>query len=298
MKIGKIALIEGGKSLEREISLKTSQAFQRAFQELCYDYEVLRADERLPQKLLEGRFERVVIALHGRYGEDGIVQALCEYTNLPYTGSGVMSSALSMDKIFSKRLCQTHDILTSDFEVLQKPQTRLSFPVVLKPSREGSSFGVFICKNQKELEKYFGKVFLMDSKIFVEKYIEGKEITIAMVKKKIHTCIEIQPQSEFYDFRTKYTKGLTDYVLPADISETVLKEAEEFSLKVWELFDIRGFCRVDFIVSNKDSRPYFLEVNTLPGLTETSLLPKAVSYDGLSFNQLVEEIVSSARRDY
>ena len=293
----KIALIEGGKSLEREISLKTSLAFQKAFQKLSFDHTVLEADDNIFVNLKKGNFDLAVLALHGRYGEDGTAQALCEYLKIPYTGPGVLASAICMDKLLTKKICKKEGILTASFEQIYEPKTNLSFPLVLKAAREGSSLGIFICHSQKELEKTFDKALEFDKRIFVEEFILGQEIAISMLDSQIHTAIEIRPQDGFYDYKRKYTKGLSEYIVPARVDQKILEEMQSVCLKIWDLFSIRGFCRMDFIVSKETRRPYLLEVNTLPGMTELSLLPQALAYDKVEFPELVRKIVSLAGLD-
>ena len=304
-----IAVIRGGKSAERKISLKTGQAILTALK--SKDYKVVDIDpkDNLHQQLVDNEIDLAFIALHGRYGEDGTIQGYLELEDIPYTGSGVLGSALAMDKISSKRVFEQAEISTPEFIVLKKKEytgsenaikkrikEKFSFPVVVKPALEGSSLGLSITKDEEKLLTDIEDAFEYDEEILIEEYIPGKEITVGILGREeleALPVIEIRPRAGVYDYEAKYTKGATDFVMPAPLDKEVYNQAQELSLKSHQVLNCQGVSRVDLRV-NPQGEVYVLEVNTIPGMTETSLLPQAAAEKGLKFPELVEKILKLA----
>ncbi|MBM7624384.1 D-alanine--D-alanine ligase family protein [Sporohalobacter salinus] len=306
----KVAVIRGGRSKERDISLKTGKAVYKALKSKGVDVIALDPEEEnFYQKLTDKDIDVAFIALHGRYGEDGTIQGLFEMMDIPYAGSGVLSSSLAMDKVVSKKIFKQEGILTPEFKVLnreswkQQSQKLLSelkaefnFPLVVKPALEGSSLGLSIIKKKENLAKAVDEAFEYDSEILIEKYIEGKEITVGILGNQdlvVLPIIEIKPKNGVYDFEAKYTKGMTEFIIPARLEEEIYNWAQEMANKAYKVLKCSGMARVDLIVS-KEGKPYVLEVNTIPGMTETSLLPQAAKAAEIEFPDLVLKILEYA----
>ena len=299
----KIALIQGGLGAERDVSYVTGQSFAGALKELGYPFEVVEADEKLPVTLAQSGADVALLAVHGKYAEDGIVQALCEYLKIPYTGAGVLSSALCMDKAFSKQVFQYHQIPTPTFVVWGEEDQELkrlpfAFPWVIKPSREGSSLGIHIVENQEDFSSKFREALQYDRFVLVESLIKGMEVTVPVWLGRPLTAIEIAPKTDFFNYENKYTKGCTDYHVPARLDVETLDLCRELAVKACESCRVRTYGRVDFMVSEEGSQPYVLEINTLPGFTPTSLLPMSAQHEGVSFVELVRELIEHASLDY
>ena len=299
----KVGILLGGLSKEREISLRTGNAVLSALKKKGYDCVAIDCDQTLPQQILAAKIDTAFIALHGPLGEDGCVQGLLEWMKIPYTGSGVLASALAMDKAVLNRISRDLEFLMpveaifdARFESIPDFVSRFQdpFPVIVKPSREGSTINITIVKEKKELQAALEVALKSDVKILVEEFIHGKEVTVAVLNGKVLPSIEIAPKSGFYDYASKYTKGMTEYILPARLSERCLSKLGQISETIYKTIDCAGVIRVDFIVTAPDEKPYFLEVNTIPGLTETSLVPKAAAHVGMSFENLCEAILKSA----
>lgn len=302
----RVVLLQGGLGAERDVSLVTGQGFQKSLQELGYPFQVVDCREDLLERISLAKHvfkaDVALIALHGKYAEDGIVQSICEYMRLPYTGSGVMASALCMDKVFTKEILVNHGIPTPDYQVVQKKdlnsfELQVDLPVVVKPSREGSSVGVSIVKEKKKLKAAMELASQYDSYILIEKYIAGMELTVPILDNRVLTPIEIVPKVDFYDYKNKYTAGCTDYYLPARLRPEDLEVAKGYALKAFHVCRLRCYGRVDFRV-DESGKPYIMEINTLPGCTPTSLFPKAAKDCGVSFNQLIEILIQGADLDY
>ena len=296
----KVVLIQGGFSPEKEISRKTSQCVEKVLKTLPCSYFVAEADGTLLQRLQEEKPDLAFLGVHGTYGEDGSIQSLCEFLKIPYTGSGILASALCMDKLFFKNLLLKNKIATPDFTVvpsLQKIPPIKKYPVVVKASHGGSTLGTCIVQNSKALSTALEKAKKGGRYVFLEEYIsQGMEIAVSYLKGQILTPVEIVPKSGFYDYKHKYETGQTDYILPPRLNPMVVEKIKIISEKVISLTDVRGYARLDFIV--KEDAPWLLELNTLPGLTETSLLPKSAKKDGFNFPQVIEMILSAATLDY
>lgn len=287
----------GGDSSEREISLRSGKAIAGALRRGGIEVIEIGEKEPVEEGVIAHSFDRAFIALHGRKGEDGQIQAFLEKQGIPYTGSGVAASRLAMDKVASKKKCIEMQFLTPHFEVFcvkigQVPEVQ-QFPVIVKPSREGSSYGLEVVQNEAELKKAVENASAFDSEVLIEKHIAGREITVGILGETALPPVEIRPKSGLYDFYSKYTTGATQYLVPAPIETSLTTKIQDIALKIFRLFDCRDFSRVDFIL-DREGDPYFLEVNTIPGFTETSLLPKAAHAAGIGFDALCLKILECA----
>jgi D-alanine-D-alanine ligase len=301
LKKKKIAVMMGGLSREREISLKTGKAILKALSEKGYTVTAIDVKEDIGETLIKEKIEIGFLALHGRFGEDGTIQGMLELMRIPYTGSDVLASALAMHKIMAKKFFLCEKIPTPRFEVFQREEIKkghqkkisLPLPVVVKPAREGSTIGVSIVRKEEELGSALKKAAEYDEEILVEEFMKGKEITVGILEDIPLPIIEIVPKSGFYDFHSKYTKGETQYILPARISREKYLYAQEISLKAFQTLGCSGVARVD-LMTDENENPFVIDINTMPGMTETSLLPKAAGYAGIPFGDLVERILLGA----
>lgn len=300
----KVVLIQGGLGAERKVSLSTGAGFKQALTELGYPFEVIDAQEDLMVQLSKVKADVALLALHGKYAEDGIVQSICEYMKLPYSGTGILGSAICMDKLMSKRLLEqaglpiipyqvldTKEMATKDFRLEQ------DCPIVVKPSREGSSVGVSIVKSESELLQALNEAAKFDHIVLIEKYIPGKELTVPILQNRALCPIEIQPKVGFYTYENKYTAGNTEYHLPARISDSQLENIKKIALESCRQLRVRTYARVDFRMTD-EGEAFLIEVNTLPGATPTSLFPQSAKYEGLHFNDVVKILVEEASLDY
>ncbi|MCX5885863.1 MAG: D-alanine--D-alanine ligase [Proteobacteria bacterium] len=299
----RIAVLMGGQSSEREISLRTGQAILKALQDRGYRAFPIDAGSDIAFRLREGKVDIAFIALHGRLGEDGTIQGLLEVMGIPYTGSGVMASALSMNKVMSKKVFDFHKIPTPEFQYGDVAALKgekideccaIGFPMVVKPVEEGSTIGITIVRKKRELAGAVKKASAFGDTVLFERFIRGREVTVGVLDGRPLPIIEIAPREGFYDYHAKYTKGFTEYILPARLKKTSYARVQEFGVKAYQALGCEGVARVDFMV-DEEERPYCLEVNTVPGMTETSLLPKAAKAVGIDFNELVETILAGAR---
>jgi D-alanine-D-alanine ligase len=300
----KVGVLMGGMGAEKEVSQRSGAAFVKSLERLQYPFEVIQVEKDLPKVLSDSKIDCALIALHGKYGEDGTVQGILEYLKIPYTGSGVLSSSLSMNKAVTKQILTHWSIPTPPSQSVDLSKTKakdfklkLEFPVVVKPSREGSTVGLSIVRKDDELQSALELASKSDNQIVIEKYIDGTEITVPIWIDRALPIIEIVPKSGFYDYKSKYTAGETEYIIPARISENVRKICENYSLETFKVMDCRQYARVD-IRLDKNDKPYVLEVNTLPGFTETSLFPKSALKAGISFDSIIETLVDRATLDY
>jgi len=233
------------------------------------------------------------IALHGRWGEDGSVQGLLEIMGIPYTGSGVLGSAMAMDKVVMKMMFESMGIPSPAYTQAEDGGTvHFPLPFVVKPANEGSTIGISIVKKQKEVMAAIKKARMFDKKVMIEKYIEGDEITVGIVNGEALPVVQVKPSSGFYDFEAKYTKGMTEYIVPAKIDKTIAKKAGDIAMEVYKAFELTGCVRIDMLVD--DDLPKVIDINTSPGMTETSLVPKAWESLGRTFDELVEAILMEA----
>jgi len=302
--VKKVALIQGGMGSEREVSLKTGAAFLKALQKLNYPHEVIDAGADLPKVLASKNIDCALLALHGKYGEDGTVQGILEYLKIPYSGSGVLASALAMNKIFTKQILTHWGVPTPEYQVFHASKIadgnqalKFDAPVVVKPANEGSTVGITIVYKMDAFNNALVSAAKCDRNILVEKYIAGTEVTVPIWFGRVLPIIEIVPKSDFYDYKRKYTPGQTEYIIPARLSEEVKRKCEQISLETFKVVGCRHYARVDIRI-DKNNNPFVLEINTLPGCTETSLFPKAAAQVGLSFEEIIQTLVEEATLDY
>lgn len=289
LKDKRIGVLMGGISSEREISLKTGDAIYNALINRGYNAFKIDVTKDFLKNLYSYKIDIAYIALHGKYGEDGIIQGILEFAGIPYTGTPVMGSAICMNKVLTKRIFNSIGISTPEYW-LKRDEVEL--PVVVKPVSEGSTIGISIVENLNDFDAAIENAKKYSDEIFFEKFINGKEITVSVLCGKALPVIEIRPKKGFYDFESKYTKGMTEYLIPAEIEKEIEEKVKRESEIIFKEFKCRGAIRVDYMV--KDDETYALEVNTIPGMTPTSLLPKAAKSIGLSFEDVVEEILKDA----
>jgi len=299
LKKKKIAVLMGGLSAERDVSLRTGKAVLGALQEAGYRAVGLDAERNLAVRLSEEGIEVAFIALHGRYGEDGTVQGLLEMLQIPYTGSGVLASSVAMDKVTTKKILLYHELPTPGFEVFRRGEDRQAllarcrhFPLVVKPAREGSTIGVSIVRDPGELQQGLDAALKCDELVLVEDYIQGMEVTVGVLGGEPLPIIQVCPKGGFYDYHAKYTGGQTEYILPAPLEGALYERIRQVAVAAYRALGCAGAVRVDFMVREREF--YCLEVNTIPGMTETSLLPKAALHAGISFGELAQRILEGA----
>lgn len=297
----RIGVLMGGGSAEREISLKTGKSVYKALVERGFKEVVkIDVDEDIAKKLRAKRIEVAFIALHGSPGEDGKIQGLLEIMGISYTGSGVLSSALCMDKVATKEVLHYHGILTPQFRILDvgsKTTGGLKLPCVVKPPGEGSAIGVTLVRKRSELKGAFKLAGRFSKTVLVESYIEGREVTVSVLDEVTDLpVVEIRPDRDFYDFKAKYTAGNAEFIVPAKLKKIELKRVRAAALGSYKALKCRGAARVDIIIDLRGV-PYVIEVNTVPGMTEMSLLPKAAISAGISYGALVEDMLKAATLD-
>ncbi len=292
----KIGVLAGGRSAEREVSLRTGEAALSALLSRGYSAVLIDPDTCLPQQLQDVGIDVAFIALHGQGGEDGTVQGLLEVMRIPYSGSGVRASSIAMDKIVTKQLLLYHGLPTPGFDYVKPgegPSDLISrcrqLPVVVKPSCEGSTVGISVARNRQELEAGLRVAAKLNGTLMVEDYIVGDELTVSVVNGRPLPVIQIVPQGGFYDYQAKYASTATRYLVPAPLPPEVSEQVQDAALSACRALGCRGAARVDFMMA-KDSF-YCIEVNTIPGMTATSLLPKAAAAAGIGFEELVEMIL-------
>ncbi len=300
----RIGVLMGGSSAERAISLRTGKAVLKALRNKNYSAEGIDVNRSIAQTLLKKKIELAFIALHGTVGEDGTIQGLLEMMQIPYTGSGLLASALAMHKGVAKTILRYHGLPTADFQVMQSEEIEradfhrvvtIPLPLVVKPIAEGSTIGTSIVTNKRNLRSACREAARFDQQVLLERFIEGREITTGIVNGEALPVIEITPRDGFYNYRAKYTPGSTDYSVPARIGKRTAARIQQLSVKAYHALQCEGVARVDLMLSHKRNQPYILEVNTIPGMTETSLLPMAAESAGISFEDLVEQIIFTAR---
>jgi len=297
----KIGVLMGGLSSEREVSLATGNAILKALTEKGYNAIAIDAGRDVAEVIRRSGVEIAFNGLHGKYGEDGAIQGLLEISGIPCTGSGILASAVGMNKILSKLVFKAHGLLVGPYLVVQAEKREqlsealsiMSFPLVVKPSSEGSSVGVSLVYRYDELAPAADLAFKYDREILVEKYITGKEVQVGILGDRALGAIEIVPKNIFYDYEAKYKAGMSEHFFPARVSAEVYQRVLQNGLDAHRALGCRGYSRVDFIVDAAGA-PYVLEVNTLPGMTATSLLPDIARGAGISFPDLVEEILRLA----
>ena len=302
-KTSKIAVLCGGMSTEREVSLRSGKNCYEALKRLGYvNAQLVVVDNNIAQ-ILKG-YDYAYNALHGKYGEDGCIQGLLEIMKIPYTGCGVMSSAICMNKEYTKRLLKNYDIpliksvfITSDFkEDIKAAVNGLKYPLMVKPVCEGSSFGMSKVNSPDELTAAYNDAVKYNPDVLIEEYREGISATVGVLEKDGEVfateVLEFRPKNEWYDYEAKYTKGMTEFILPAQISDELTQKVKDITIKSFKACCCSGVARVDFLIS--DGVPYVLEINTSPGMTDTSDLPAQSAACGIGFDELVELILKSA----
>ena len=289
----KVGILMGGFSKERAVSLNTGIAVKRACKKL--DYEIIELKFHNNYKRLKKKMKSCDIifnALHGGIGENGEIQKWMDKNDIKYTGSNAKSSAICMDKAKSKMIVNRNKIKTPKWDIIKTKDDKINFdiPLVVKPNNEGSTFGLTIVEKLSKLEKAIEKAFNDNNKVLIEKYIHGRELTVTALNKKAYPIIEIQPSHKMYDYECKYIDGLTNYICPADINSTLENNIKKDTEKIFELLGCEVYGRADYILDNKGNY-YFLEMNTLPGMTSTSLVPKSVKSVGMTFEILIKNII-------
>jgi D-alanine-D-alanine ligase len=297
----KVAVAMGGSSAEREISIQSGTMVLRALQSLGYDAKSVDYDERFIEAIRELKPDVVFNALHGPGGEDGHIQALLEYLSIPYTGSGVEAAALSMDKHLTKKLLAAEGLPTAAWDLFELSggtlpllPGSLDLPLVVKPRFEGSALGVVIVRTHEQWTNAMLTASKTYSEVLAEEFVDGREFTCGVLGEEALPVIEIVPnRDEFYTYEAKYQPGGSTHIVPARIDEDLAARMQMLALSAHRLIGLRDCSRTDFIVS-RDNRPYILEINSLPGMTPTSLLPDAAAATGISFEALVDRLVGYA----
>ncbi|MBE7712469.1 MAG: D-alanine--D-alanine ligase [Cyanobacteria bacterium SIG26] len=303
-KSAKIAVLCGGMSSEAEVSRRSGNGCYNALKRLGYtNVELVEVDENIAQKLQNGEYEYAYNALHGKYGEDGCIQGILEILQIPYTGCGVMSSAVCMNKEYTKRIlstCKEIPLIKSVFvqkgdDVKEKTKD-LNYPLITKPVCEGSSFGMTKVNTPDELEKAYNDAIKYNDDVLIEEYLVGICATVGVLEGEnglfATEILELRPKNEWYDYEAKYTKGMTEFILPAELSDEMTKQVKNIAIKAFQIAGCKGVSRVDFLIV--DNIPYVLEINTSPGMTDTSDLPAQAAAMGISYDNLVEIILNGA----
>lgn len=290
----KVAVILGGTSFERDVSLKTGKAVVEACRVNNYDVEAVIINEN-HKKFLPILKEADIVfnALHGTLGEDGTIQKWLEENNIKFTGSDSIASSLCMNKIECKKILKKNKFLTPKWVEFKEGLeiTDISFPCIVKPNAQGSTFGLSYVEKTKDLMHAIMNSQKFDKSILIEEYIAGKEITVGIIQESPMPIVEILPKNKIYDYKCKYTAGMSEYNCPAHIKKSLSEKIMSDSVKIFKLLGCKGYGRIDFII-DKNENYYFLEINTLPGMTSTSLLPLAAKAQGISFSELVKKIVA------
>ena len=287
----KIAVLMGGISSEKEVSLRTGAAITAALQRKGYNaFSLVLDKDNFVTALTNTEFDLAYVALHGEFGEDGRVQAFLDILGKKYTGSGYVESGISMNKTLTKNILNNYGVLSP--KTYEKVEDIEKYPVVIKPTTEGSSVGLYICQNEADVRNAVEA--LEGKEILIEDFIKGEELTVGVLNGEALGVLRIKPISGVYDYESKYTKGMTEYEFPAQISEASYDEAMKISAKVHKELNLKGATRSDFILRGEEL--FFLEVNTSPGMTETSLLPKIATLKNIDFDTLVEKIVCSVEK--
>lgn len=300
----KIAVLSGGMSSEAEVSRRSGKGCFEALKRLGYtNVELVEVDENIAQKLKEGNYDYAYNALHGKYGEDGCIQGILEILQIPYTGCGVMASSVCMNKEYTKRIlstCPDIPLIKSVFvqkgdDVKEKTKD-LKYPLITKPVCEGSSFGMTKVNTPDELETAYNDAIKYNDDVLIEEYLVGIATTVGVLEGSdglfATEILELRPKHEWYDYECKYTKGMTEFVLPAELPQNLTNKVKELAVKAFKTAGCKGVSRVDFHIV--DGIPYVLEINTSPGMTETSDLPAQANAMGISYDNLVQIILNGA----
>lgn len=296
---GKVAVLMGGWSAERSISLKTGEAILAALMAQGIDAEGIDADREVIRRISEQHYDRVFVALHGRGGEDGVIQGALELIGMPYTGSGVMASALCMNKLMTKRVWLGAGLPTPRYLLLEQGfdsraiVAELGLPLIVKPALEGSSIGMSKVEGVEQLHTAFDKASPYGAHILAERWVSGGEYTVAILENQALPAIRLETPRAFYDFEAKYSSSETRYHCPCGLPEKKEREIKELALKAFAVVGARGWGRVDLILDESE-QPWLIEINTVPGMTDHSLVPMAAAAAGISFKELVVCILKSS----
>jgi D-alanine-D-alanine ligase len=305
----KVAVLKGGPSLERQVSLRSGARVEDALQRLGHEVVSIDVAADLIERLEADRPDVAFLALHGRGGEDGTVQELLDILGVPYTGSGVLACVRSVDKVLTKHLMAEAGLPTPEFfafsetafkelgaaDALPAIEERLAFPIVVKPAAQGSALGVKFARTAQDVPAALVAAFSYDSRVLLERYVAGRDVAVSVLDGEALPIVEAVPRDEdFYDFESRYEIGRTDFVCPAALSPELSARVQELAVATYELLGCRGFARVDLMVEDGSGEPLVLEVNAIPGLTETSLLPMAAEASGISFDELIAKILDLA----
>ena len=308
----RVAVLKGGRSLERQVSLRSGARVQDALERLGHEAIPIDVGSDLVAQLTRHRPDVAFVALHGSDGEDGTVQELLEVVGIPHTGSGISACIRASDKVLAKHAMRDRGIPTPDFyafnetalgalgaaQALPAIEDRLEFPIVVKPARQGSALGIKFARSAADVPTALVAAFSYDRKVLLERYVEGRELAVSILDEDgvpvVLPIVEAVPEQEdFYDFEARYEIGRTRFVCPAVIDDTVAARAGEIALETYGLLGCAGFARVDLMLESATGELYVLEVNPIPGLTETSLLPLAAEAAGISFDELVERVLAA-----
>lgn len=298
----KVAVLMGGITKEREISLRTGNAISQALRRKGYDVVDIDVGADIVNQIGKEKPDVVFVALHGKFGEDGCIQGMLEMMRIPYTGGGVLGSSVGMDKIVCDMVAKYLGIPVpreqcfdakemSSGQFLE--QLKIPCPLIVKPSREGSTINITIVTKTEDLPRAIESALNSDDKVIVQEYLKGKEVTVGLLNGRALPVLEIAPKSGFYDYKSKYTKGMTEYIVPARIPPACAEKIQGWSVDIFRALDCSGTARCDYIVNEK-GEAWFLEINTIPGMTELSLVPKAAAHIGIDFDTLAEEILDAA----
>ena len=292
----KIAVLMGGPGEEKDVSLKSGEAINKALNHNGYDVTSVILDtklEKLVQELLS--VDLVFLGLHGNIGENGTIQGFLDALGIIYTGSGPLSSAICMDKNISKIIAKNNGIMTPKWKLCDTviDDAKMNYPVIVKPNSQGSTVGLRIVHNESELKPALEYAFNYDNSVLVEEYIQGRELTVMLIDGKAQPVCEIIPSHEFYDYECKYTAGMSKYICPAEIDDNISNYVKKISENLFDLLKCENYSRADFRMDDQN-KFWFLEMNTLPGMTDTSLAPMSALAAGISFNELIDKIVMHA----
>tara|TARA_B100000686_G_scaffold64667_1_gene69478 strand:- start:2263 stop:3168 length:906 start_codon:yes stop_codon:yes gene_type:complete len=292
----KIAVLMGGPGEEKDVSLKSGQAIIKALNHNGYDVTSIILDtklEKLVKELLS--VDLVFLGLHGNIGENGTIQGFLDALGIIYTGSGPLSSAICMDKNISKIIAKNNGIMTPKWKLCNTAidDAKMNYPVIVKPNGQGSTVGLRIAHNESELKPALEYAFNYDNSVLVEEYIQGRELTVMLIDGKAQPVCEIIPSHEFYDYECKYTAGMSKYICPAEIDDNISNYVKKISENLFDLLKCENYSRADFRMDDQN-KFWFLEMNTLPGMTDTSLAPMSALAAGISFNELIDKIVMYA----
>jgi D-alanine-D-alanine ligase len=311
--MSRVAVLKGGSSLERQVSLRSGARVEDALDRLGHESIPIDVGDDLIDRLRDEQPEIAFVALHGRDGEDGTVQEILEIVGLPYTGSGILGCMRSIDKVLAKHLFEEANIPTPEFfafteaafktlgaaEALPTIEERLDFPIVVKPATGGSALGIKFAQSAADVPAALVAGFSYDARVLLERHVRGRDLAVSIVEggdgPEALPIVEAVPRDEdFYDFEARYEIGRTEFVCPADVPSAVTRRAQQLALDVYRLLGLYGFARVDLMLEEDTDALFVLEANAIPGLTDTSLLPQAAEAAGIGFDELVERILELA----